>query len=82
LARPKKYPERPDGHINVAEVCRVLGVSRATLYRYREANDFPVPVEMGGQVWYSELAIRQWAERRAGRPLEVPWITGEPAQQS
>lgn len=77
MARPKKYPDRPEGRINVAEVCRVLGVSRATLYRYREAEDFPASVDAGGQAWFDEAAIRQWAERRSGRPLEVSWITHE-----
>lgn len=75
MARPKKYPDRPAGHIDVTEVCRVLGISRSTLYRYREAEDFPASVESGGQAWFREVAIRQWAERRSGRQLDAPWIT-------
>lgn len=59
----------------MAEVCRTLGISRATLYRYREAEDFPAGIDAGNQTWFDEAAIREWAERRAGRPLETPWIT-------
>jgi len=75
VARPKKYPDRPAGHINVMEVCSILGVSRATLYRYRETNDFPLPVHAEGQAWFDEAALRTWAERRAGRLVAAPWIT-------
>lgn len=78
MARPKKYPDRPAGHINVAEVCRILGISRPTLYRYREADDFPPARESGNQLWFEESAIREWAERRIGRPLESPRITEVP----
>lgn len=44
---------KPSDLLGPGEVCRVLGVSRATFMRYRQREDFPKPwVVLGiGPVW-------------------------------
>lgn len=45
------------------EVCRVLGISRATLMRYRRREDFPKPwAELSiGPVWLRADIARWWS---------------------
>ncbi len=62
------------GHLGVAEVAELLGVSRQRVYQLRVAYpDFPVPVAelTSGPVWHeSELLAwqSQHPDRRSGRP--------------
>lgn len=69
LARPKKFQRRPEGGLTVTEASKLLGISRATLYRYKEEPDFPADFQEDGQVWYREAELRSWA---ASRGVELP----------
>lgn len=72
----KKYPRRPKGYIDAAEVSRLLDITRQTLWRYRTeaGSDFPEGQLVDGKLWFPEAAVRRWAAER-GRPVDKPWIT-------
>ena len=49
------------------DVCHTLGISKATLWRLAQTEDFPKPIQMGPRAiaWHVD-AIREWA---ANRPI-------------
>lgn len=70
MARPKKFQLRPEGCLTVTESAKLLGISRATFYRYKaESTDFPPEQIVENLVWYSEADLRAWA---ASRGVELP----------
>lgn len=48
--------------ISVSDTARMLGVSRATLYRWMkdEVMHFPEPVHMGNRVGFRQEEIENW----------------------
>lgn len=51
-------------YLTLRELEELFGVSRQTLYRWRQRADFPSPVLVGTVVRYDEADIRAWAEAR------------------
>lgn len=55
-----------EGLISAPQAAELLGVSRATLYRYSYVyDDFPQPVRVGRTVLYDPDRLRAW---RAAHP--------------
>ena len=47
------------------EVCRVIGVSRSTLERWRRSGVFPAPQKLGPQVvGWRTTAVEEWLSER------------------
>ncbi len=54
-----------------AEVLRVTGLSRATIYRLIGQGLFPSPVKLGpGSVGWRESEIRDWLRSREPVPID------------
>ena len=54
-----------DRMIRRAEVTRLTGLSRPTIYRLMESGDFPKPVKIGPRaVAWPESSISAWMEGR------------------
>ncbi|MEV0704637.1 helix-turn-helix domain-containing protein [Saccharopolyspora sp. NPDC050389] len=50
-----------DGLISAPQAAELLGVNRATLYRYASTyDDFPEPTKIGRTVLYRPDALREW----------------------
>ena len=53
------------------EVCRVIGVSRSTLERWRRSGVFPTPQKLGPQVvGWREATVDEWLLDRP--PVDRP----------
>jgi len=64
-ADSKKPAFRPGILIRIADVCELLGISRATVYRLRSEEDFPEPVKLGpATVRWSIDAVEAWRDAR------------------
>jgi predicted DNA-binding transcriptional regulator AlpA len=50
--------------IPIDDVLSLIPVSRATLYREMQRNDFPKPVRMGRRVMWDSDEIASWVESR------------------
>ena len=46
--------------LTVADVCRLLKISRVTLYRIEKDNPLPGRVKIGGQVRYHRESLEKW----------------------
>ena len=47
----------------VREVCKIFGISRATLYRRIDANEIDPPLKNGGLVHWPESSIAKYQQR-------------------
>ena len=56
---------KDDERINVMTVCAMLGVKKATVYRWAADGRFPQPIVLGPRVryWPREVVVRWLAER-------------------
>ena len=55
--------------MRMKEVIETIGVSRATIYRWMEAGDFPRSIALGGNsIAWSEKSIQEWMEQRFKNP--------------
>ena len=55
-----------------AEVLRLIGLSRATLWRMTKLGDFPVPVKLGRRcVGWRASEVQDWIESRPRAHVEV-----------
>lgn len=53
--------------LDAREVCRLLGISRTTLWRLRERRDFPIPIQLSiRRIAWRRDAIDAWLEARDG----------------
>ncbi len=54
--------ERLDRLLKINDVCELLGLSRATIYRWMRAkpNPFPLPIKLGGASRWTERQISEW----------------------
>ena len=59
---------RPLRILTVAEICRLLGISRSNFYRLRQQPGFPAAIELSpGRVGYWEHEIEAWLCSRPRR---------------
>ncbi len=50
--------------LTVADVCRLLKISRVTLYRIEKETPLPGRVKLGGQVRYHRETLEQWLKQK------------------
>jgi predicted DNA-binding transcriptional regulator AlpA len=80
----RKVPAiRPDGTVDSEGAAQVLGMARATFFRYRREPDFPHPVQVGRggkETLYRISDLIAWRDRRmsgAGQTGTAPSDTTE-----
>lgn len=61
-----KYHQTPAALVlRKRELCRLLGVSPATLDRQRAQGDFPAPIKLGEQaVGWTMTSVQAWIDSR------------------
>ena len=56
---------QPLRFLRMREVIEMVGVSRATIYRWMDAGDFPRSIALGGNsIAWSEKSVQEWMESR------------------
>jgi len=56
---------QPLRFMRMGEVIEMVGVSRATIYRWMDAGDFPRSIALGGNsIAWSEKSVQEWIESR------------------
>ena len=56
---------QPLRFMRMREVSEMVGVSRATIYRWMDAGDFPRSIALGGNsIAWSEKSVQEWMESR------------------
>ncbi len=56
--------------LDTREICRLLGISRTTLWRLRQRRDFPSPIRLSTcRIAWRRDAIDAWLEARDGAGL-------------
>jgi prophage regulatory protein len=66
--RPEEVAFRPGTLLRLAEVCRMLALSRSTVYKRLSEQKFPKPVRLGsGTVRWRIEAIEAWRDGHAAR---------------
>ena len=54
---------QPLRFMRMREVIEMVGVSRATIYRWMDAGDFPRSIALGGNsIAWSEKSVKEWME--------------------
>lgn len=63
----------PEEIVGLSEIAELLGVTKRTVQRYQEREDFPAPLGTlaGGRVW-READVRKWAEKTLPLPPGRP----------
>ena len=52
---------QPLRFMRMREVIEMVGVSRATIYRWMDAGDFPRSIALGGNsIAWSEKSVQEW----------------------
>ena len=60
-----KRSTQPLRFMRMREVIEMVGVSRATIYRWMDAGDFPRSIALGGNsIAWSEKSVQEWMESR------------------
>ena len=54
--------------LSVTEMCRLLGISRATLIRMDNAGKLPGKIKLGGSIKYHRETIEAWLEEMIEKP--------------
>lgn len=61
-----------DRILRISEVCKLTGLSRATIYRLKAAGDFPAPVRLSARaVGWRLCDIMEWIEQRAEQAVRA-----------
>ena len=56
---------QPLRFMRMRELFEMVGVSRATIYRWMDAGDFPRSIALGGNsIAWSEKSVQEWMESR------------------
>ena len=64
MKRTKKS-EAPQLLLSIADVCRMVGTSRSTIYAWKAQGLFPQAVKLGPKrIGWHRAAVEQWAETR------------------
>ena len=58
----------PDRIMRLREVCEIIGLSKASIYRLEKAGDFPRRIKLGNGTWapvgWQSSAVYDWIDRR------------------
>lgn len=60
---PSKHSRTPamlESPLTTEQVCKLLGVSRTTLFRMKEDGSAPPYYNTGGRAWFEEAEVRAW----------------------
>jgi prophage regulatory protein len=59
----------PDTFLRVPDVCRIIGISRATLYEMMAKGEFPKPIKLFERrmARWSAQEIERWQEKRKSK---------------
>lgn len=58
-------PKSPERLVNIDELAEQLGLSKATLYRWRSTGyDMPKGIKIGGHVRWHQSTIDAWIEEK------------------
>lgn len=57
--------------IRMPRVLQMVGVSRSTLYRLMEFNDFPQPIQVRGCACWSLRAVESWIIKQQGLNMRI-----------
>ena len=57
--------------ISAAELGKLLGVNKSTIWSWHSAGKIPLPVRIGGTTRWRPEEIREWVD--AGCPARVRW---------
>ncbi len=58
-------------------ICERLGISRVTLWRWRQQPDFPAPVAVGHVRLYDLARLEEWLRAREARVAPAPAASPE-----
>jgi len=59
--------------LRMREVIQRIGLSRSTIYKLMENNDFPKPMKLGAQaIGWRDTDIEQWIANRPIAPIGPP----------
>ena len=51
--------------LRIGDVCRLLRISKPTLWRLRQSSDFPAPTQLSNRaIGWSRTEIQTWVESR------------------
>lgn len=85
MTRRKIPGMRPEGTVNSGEAADLLGVARATFFRYRHEPDFPEPIQVGRggrQALYRAADLIAWRDRRIAGAAPFGAGTGGPSDST
>ena len=54
--------------IRLPEMCAMIGLKRATVYKKIKAGDFPLPIKIGSASLWSREEIETWIQRQIDAP--------------
>ena len=54
--------------IRLPEVCAIIGLKRATVYKRIKAGDFPLPIKEGSAALWPRKEINTWIRRKIDAP--------------
>ena len=57
-------------YLRISDVCRLLRISKPTLWRLRQSSDFPAPTQLSDRaIGWSRTEIQTWVDARR-RPTQ------------
>lgn len=64
--------------LRMREVIQRIGLSRSTIYKLMENNDFPKPMKLGSQaIGWRDTDIETWISNRPISPIRNPGSKGK-----
>jgi predicted DNA-binding transcriptional regulator AlpA len=66
--------------LSARTVCKMLGISRATLWRMQRSNEFPASIKITERrIAWRRDAVERWLDDRArGRTVQIHGRQGQP----
>ena len=59
--------------LRIRDVCRLLRISKPTLWRLRQSSDFPAPTQLSDRaIGWSRREIQTWLDTRRYRSAKEP----------
>jgi len=72
ITKPVTSPTNGALLLSVAEICRLLKISRATLIRMDKAGKIPGKIKLGGSVRFHRETVEAWLQSLLAPPLITP----------